>query len=99
MCKKFPQLTHLDGFDLVSNNELQDRQELLDLVEIFGLEAREEKAVRIAAFVFLMEKFLAFAWSLKRTRMRFFRNQTAALEESGMIELPCIWIVLVEWWR
>ena len=96
MCKKLPQLAHLDGFDLVSNKELQETQELLDLEGIFGPEARDDRVLRIASFVFLMEKFLAFAWSLNRTRIKFFRNQTAALEESGMVELPCIWIVLVE---
>ena len=90
---------HLEGFDLVSNSALQDWQELLDFVEIFEAEEREEEALRIAALVFLTKKFFTFACSLKRTRMKLFRNQRAALEESGMMELPWIWIVRVEWWR
>ena len=57
LCKNFPQLMHLEGFDLVSNSELQDWQELLDVAEIFEAEEQEEEALRIAALVFLIEKF------------------------------------------
>ena len=90
-------MTHLEGFDLVSNSELQETQELLDLEDDnFGPDGWKEAALRICAFVFLIKKFFALACSLKRTRIKFSRNHRAALAEPGMMELPWICIVRVE---
>ena len=91
----FSQISQRDGLDLVSNGELQAKQWLLCLVEIVG-SAGLERAERIASLVFLIEKFLTFARSRKRMRTKFLRNHKAALDESGIRELPCIWTVRVE---
>ena len=55
--------------------------------------------LRMASLHALIAKFLAFACSLNLTMITFLTNQRAALDESGMVLLPCTWILRVEWWR
>ena len=82
------QESHREGFDWVLKPRLQAKQELLDVEGVFVFKVWFGPALRTAALVFLMAKFLAFACSLKRTRMKLLRNQRAALVESGMKALP-----------
>ena len=63
---------------------------------LVGFDSFVDTLESTALLVSLIAKFLAFACSLKRTRIKFLRNHRAALEESGIMELPWIWIVLVE---
>ena len=85
--------------ELVLNPRLQKEQKLFGCCgcDWLTLERESLKVFRIDSLVFLIAKFLALACSLKRLRTQFLRNQRAEREESGIMELPWIWIVLVEW--
>ena len=79
---------HLDGLDVVLKLVLHESQALLDPADPSATEEFLVNAFMVASLVLRMAKCLALACSLNRTRMKLLGNHKAALEESGIMELP-----------
>ena len=84
------------GLDLRLKTFAHNLQELVSGATLLSVLWRRSTD-NAASFVFLISYFLALARSLNRTSIMFLTNQSAALELSGMVALPCTWTVRVEW--
>lgn len=90
------QTAQKDGFDWGLKMMLQEQQVLLVGALAAGIDFDMD---RTALLKFLISYCLVLAILVNLWTTMLLRNQTAALEESGMMWLPWIWTLRLEWWR